>query len=112
MRKLPPVEFEWDPDRAISNLEKHDLSFEEAATAFGGSTRSVSERVPTSWSSPPTLLPDSRPLRRSTTRSGNNFDVLPAATDDSARQPTATLRVAAAERLNRCTERAVSVEGG
>lgn len=29
------MEFEWDPDKAASNLEKHDISFEEAATAFG-----------------------------------------------------------------------------
>jgi hypothetical protein len=29
------VEFEWDPDKAATNLEKHDVSFEEAATAFG-----------------------------------------------------------------------------
>lgn len=26
--------FEWDPDKAKSNLEKHDVSFEEAATVF------------------------------------------------------------------------------
>lgn len=29
------MEFEWDPDKAATNLEKHDVSFEEAATAFG-----------------------------------------------------------------------------
>jgi uncharacterized DUF497 family protein len=29
------VEFEWDASKAESNLEKHDLSFDEAATAFG-----------------------------------------------------------------------------
>jgi uncharacterized DUF497 family protein len=27
--------FEWDPKKAESNLEKHGVSFEEAATAFG-----------------------------------------------------------------------------
>ena len=27
--------FEWDPRKAASNLAKHDVSFEEAATAFG-----------------------------------------------------------------------------
>ena len=26
---------DWDPDKAASNLQKHDVSFEEAATAFG-----------------------------------------------------------------------------
>jgi uncharacterized protein len=31
------VEFEWDPGKAEPNTEKHGLSFEEAATAFGDS---------------------------------------------------------------------------
>lgn len=29
------MEFEWDPNKADSNLEKHGVSFDEAATAFG-----------------------------------------------------------------------------
>ena len=29
------MEFEWDQTKAESNLEKHDVSFDEAATAFG-----------------------------------------------------------------------------
>ncbi len=29
------MQIEWDPNKANSNLEKHDVSFEEAATAFG-----------------------------------------------------------------------------
>jgi uncharacterized DUF497 family protein len=29
------VNFEWDPRKAASNLRKHRVSFEEAATAFG-----------------------------------------------------------------------------
>ncbi len=29
------MEVEWDPAKADSNLEKHGLSFDEAATAFG-----------------------------------------------------------------------------
>jgi uncharacterized protein len=29
------MDFAWDPEKAASNLEKHGLSFEEAATAFG-----------------------------------------------------------------------------
>lgn len=28
------AEFEWDTEKAESNLEKHDVSFEEAATVF------------------------------------------------------------------------------
>lgn len=28
------VNFEWDPIKAKSNLRKHDISFEEAATIF------------------------------------------------------------------------------
>ena len=27
--------FEWDPDKATSNLKKHHVSFEEAKTVFG-----------------------------------------------------------------------------
>ena len=27
--------FHWDPAKARANLKKHDVSFEEAATAFG-----------------------------------------------------------------------------
>lgn len=26
--------FEWDPQKALANLSKHDVSFEEASTAF------------------------------------------------------------------------------
>lgn len=29
------MEFEWDPNKAASNLEKHGVPFDEAATAFG-----------------------------------------------------------------------------
>lgn len=29
------MEFEWDPQKAVTNFAKHDVSFEEAATAFG-----------------------------------------------------------------------------
>mgnify|MGYP001555219702 CR=1 FL=1 len=29
------MRFEWDPAKALANLEKHGVSFEEAATAFG-----------------------------------------------------------------------------
>lgn len=29
------MEFEWDPAKADSNHEKHGVSFDEAATAFG-----------------------------------------------------------------------------
>lgn len=28
------IEFEWHPDKAILNLEKHSVSFSEAASAF------------------------------------------------------------------------------
>jgi uncharacterized protein len=28
------LEFEWDEDKAIANLEKHDVSFAEATTVF------------------------------------------------------------------------------
>ena len=29
------MQFEWDPEKAASNLAKHGVSFEEAATVFG-----------------------------------------------------------------------------
>ncbi|MFG6095606.1 BrnT family toxin [Leptothoe sp. ISB3NOV94-8A] len=28
------MEFEWDPDKAAANFEKHGVSFQEAATVF------------------------------------------------------------------------------
>ena len=28
------MDFTWDPEKAASNLDKHELSFEEASTAF------------------------------------------------------------------------------
>lgn len=28
------MEFEWDPDKAIANLRKHGISFDEAATVL------------------------------------------------------------------------------
>jgi uncharacterized DUF497 family protein len=28
------MKFEWNPDKAISNFEKHGISFQEAATVF------------------------------------------------------------------------------
>ena len=29
------MEFEWDSDKAASNLAKHNVSFQEASTVFG-----------------------------------------------------------------------------
>ena len=29
------MKFEWNPDKAKSNLKKHDISFHEASTVFG-----------------------------------------------------------------------------
>ena len=29
------MEFEWDPDKASQNLDKHTVSFHEAVTVFG-----------------------------------------------------------------------------
>ena len=29
------MEFEWDPNKALSNLAKHNVSFHEASTVFG-----------------------------------------------------------------------------
>ena len=31
---MRPVRFEWDPSKAVANLRKHGVSFEEAETAF------------------------------------------------------------------------------
>ena len=32
------LEFEWEPDKAVKNLRKHTVSFQEAATVFGDET--------------------------------------------------------------------------
>ena len=32
--RLQGVEFEWDPEKAESNLQKHGVTFEEAAEVF------------------------------------------------------------------------------
>lgn len=29
------MDFSWDPDKAASNLRRHEVSFHEAATVFG-----------------------------------------------------------------------------
>jgi uncharacterized DUF497 family protein len=29
------IQFEWDPNKAVENLQKHRVAFEEAATVFG-----------------------------------------------------------------------------
>jgi uncharacterized protein len=29
------MEFEWDPKKATANFQKHDVTFEEAATVLG-----------------------------------------------------------------------------
>lgn len=30
------MEFEWDPPKAAANEQKHNVTFQEAATVFGG----------------------------------------------------------------------------
>jgi hypothetical protein len=35
MPELFGIEFEWDEDKATSNLAKHGVSFDEAKTVFG-----------------------------------------------------------------------------
>ncbi|MBI5787868.1 MAG: BrnT family toxin [Candidatus Schekmanbacteria bacterium] len=29
------MEFEWDPKKAVANVQKHGVTFQEAATVFG-----------------------------------------------------------------------------
>ena len=29
------MEFEWDPKKAIANIQKHDVTFQEGASVFG-----------------------------------------------------------------------------
>ena len=29
------IQFEWDPNKALENLQKHRVAFKEAATVFG-----------------------------------------------------------------------------
>jgi len=49
-----PLRFEWDEQKAASNLEEHRVSFREAATIFGDALsergdhiRIISARLPT-----------------------------------------------------------------
>jgi len=37
------LEFEWDPEKAASNLRKHGVSFEEAASVFNDSQATAYE---------------------------------------------------------------------
>jgi uncharacterized DUF497 family protein len=37
------MEFEWDPTKAIDNLRKHRVSFEEASSVFGDPLATVYE---------------------------------------------------------------------
>ena len=37
------LQFEWDPDKAASNLAKHGVSFDEAATVFADPVHSTHE---------------------------------------------------------------------
>ena len=37
--------FEWDADKAASNLVKHEVSFEEAATVFSSDTVETADSV-------------------------------------------------------------------
>lgn len=41
------MEFEWDNNKAITNLQKHGVSFAEAATVFGDRIRIISARKTT-----------------------------------------------------------------
>jgi hypothetical protein len=46
------LRFEWDPDKAASNLRKHRIAFQEAATVFGD---------PFSWTFPDREHSDDEP---------------------------------------------------
>jgi uncharacterized protein len=35
------MRFDWDPDKATSNLRKHGVSFDEAETVFGDSLAAI-----------------------------------------------------------------------
>jgi uncharacterized DUF497 family protein len=35
------MEFEWDEDKCKSNLQKHNLSFEDAHLVFAGDTMTI-----------------------------------------------------------------------
>ena len=52
------MQFEWDPKKAKENLKKHEVSFDEAVTAFYDPDHSVEERrfITIGFSSKPRLL--------------------------------------------------------
>jgi hypothetical protein len=41
---MEAMEFEWDPDKAASNLAKHGVSFQEAATVFAQGEKSICKK--------------------------------------------------------------------
>ena len=44
--QLQGVEFEWDSNKALSNLEKHGITFEEAAEVFFDPFYQVGDATP------------------------------------------------------------------
>jgi uncharacterized protein len=40
------MKFEWDPQKAESNLRKHDVSFEEAITVFNDYEKNARNQTP------------------------------------------------------------------
>lgn len=50
------MEFDWDPNKATSNLRRHNVSFGEAATVF-------SDPLSTTVPDPDTRLTKTAPLR-------------------------------------------------
>jgi len=39
MTKVVAMEYEWDPDKAEANLQKHGISFADAVAVFSMSSR-------------------------------------------------------------------------
>ncbi|MGB8644759.1 MAG: BrnT family toxin [Anaerolineae bacterium] len=52
----PPIEFEWDADKAERNIKRHRIAFEEAVTAFDDNLALIFEDETHSFDEPRELL--------------------------------------------------------
>jgi uncharacterized protein len=78
------MEFEWNRAKAISNLKKHGLSFQEAATVFGDS-------LAITFNDPDHSLEEHRLLTFGVTRFGRYVVVSHTETGDDMRIISARL---------------------
>jgi hypothetical protein len=57
------MKFQWDPKKAVGNLRKHGVSFEEAVTVFKDPLLSLPDQPPTKRKKIMKKMPDSKPRK-------------------------------------------------